>query len=41
MIRLARPADHAAIAQINDDAFGGPDESRIEIGRASCRERVS
>ena len=29
MIRLARPADHAAIAQINDDAFGGPDESRI------------
>lgn len=29
MIRLARPADHAAIAQINDAAFGGPDESRI------------
>jgi putative acetyltransferase len=29
MIRLARATDHPAIAEINDAAFGGPDESRL------------
>lgn len=29
MIRLARASDHAAIAALNDAAFGGPEESRI------------
>lgn len=29
MIRYARPEDHIAIAEINDLAFGGPDEARL------------
>lgn len=29
MIRYARPADHAAITEVNALAFGGPDEARL------------
>lgn len=29
MIRYARPEDHAAIAEVNDLAFGQPDETRL------------
>jgi len=29
MIRYARPEDHAAIAEVNDLAFGQPDEARL------------
>lgn len=29
MIRYARPADHAAIAEVNELAFRGPDEARL------------
>lgn len=29
MIRYARPTDHAAIAEVNELAFGGPDEARL------------
>lgn len=29
MIRYARPADHAAIAAVNEAAFGQPDEARL------------
>lgn len=29
MIRYARPDDHPAIAEVNELAFGGPDEARL------------
>lgn len=29
MIRYARPTDHPAIAEVNELAFGGPDEARL------------
>jgi putative acetyltransferase len=29
VVRHERPADQAAIRRVNDEAFGGPDESRI------------